>query len=358
MRVIGAGLAVFLAVTAILLYQVTSGGNETAAIAVVASPEVPATATAPTVPSPSPNTQPSQSVPTVTKTLPPPTATATTAPVEPTVEVKESSVAVTDPEHAETEPVAVASVEGLQSVEESDGSEVLEERSSEAYLASIDTTDAWSNAIETPNGGMIGTVLSGLANVRALPSVDADIVDVLHGGWPVAIYGVVSGDVVDGSDIWYQVSGGGYVSSDLIGPYVPAEPEVYHSGHWVDVDLTHNVAVAYVDDVPVNAVVVITGKAGFETPVGDHTIFERVESETLDSATVGIPMGDPEYYYLPDVPYTQYFATGGFAIHSNYWSDSWQFGTSTSHGCVNMFAEDAAWFWWFLDIGSVVSVHY
>jgi hypothetical protein len=201
-------------------------------------------------------------------------------------------------------------------------------------------------------------VQSGLANVRALPTVDGEIIETLHAGWPVAIYGVVAGDWVDGTDIWYQVSGDGYVSAALIGPYVPRTPDTYHYGHWVDVDLTHNIAVAYINDVPVNAVIVITGKEGFETPVGNHTIFARVESETLDSATTGIPEGDPEYYYLPDVPYTQYFAAGGFAIHANYWSDAWQYGTATSHGCVNMTIEDAAWFWWFLDIGSVVSVSY
>jgi lipoprotein-anchoring transpeptidase ErfK/SrfK len=188
--------------------------------------------------------------------------------------------------------------------------------------------------------------------------MDADVVDVLHGGWPVAIYGAALGDRVADSDLWSQVSGGGYVSAALVAPFEPLARETTYSGHWVDVDLSRNVAIAYIDDVPVNAVTVITGKAGFETPVGAHTIFARVESETLDSATVGIPKGDPEYYYLPDVPYTQYFATGGFAIHSNYWSDDWQFGTDSSHGCVNMLPEDAAWFWWFLDIGSVVNVHY
>ena len=358
MRVIGAGLAVFLAVTAILLSQITSGGHETVAIAVIASPEPTAIATPSATPSPSPTSQTTRAMPTATMTVAPPTATVPNVPVEPTTTTGEPAVLAEEPELVETELVEDESEEEAQAVSEDAEPNIVDDEGTQAQLAGIDTPDAWSTAIETPNGGKIGTVLSGLANVRALPSVDAEVIDTLHAGWPVAIYGIVAGDIVSETSTWYQVSGGGYIAAELIGPYVPREPEVYHAGHWVDVDLTHNVAVAYMNDVPVNAVIVITGKAGFETPVGDHTIFARVENETLDSATVGTPKGDPEYYYLPDVPHTQYFADGGFAIHANYWSDSWQFGSSTSHGCVNMFPEDAAWFWSFLDIGSVVSVRY
>jgi hypothetical protein len=344
---------VFLAVTAILLYQVSSGEHETAAIGAIAATPPIVSVTPP--PALSPTIQPTQPLPTATKSVVRPTATATLPPAEPTIETIATEARVEEPVVAdgyvdETIDDGVGGDEAEPAAEEVSSGQVS--------LAAIDTSDAWSGAIETPNGGMIGTVLSALANVRALPVMDAEVVDVLHGGWPVAIYGAALGDTVADTELWYQVSGGGYVSAALIAPFEPLAREATYSGHWVDVDLTRNVAIAYINDVPVNAVTVITGKAGFETPVGAHTIFARVESETLDSATVGIPKGDPEYYYLPDVPYTQYFATGGFAIHSNYWSDPWQFGTDSSHGCVNMLPEDAAWFWWFLDIGSVVNVHY
>jgi len=355
MRVIGAGLAIFLVVTAILLYQVSSGSVETVAIAGVASPESTATATLTSMPSPT--AQPTRAIQTATMTVAVPTATATTAPIEPTAMPVETEVIVEEPAAIATDVVEPEPVEEIQSTEAAVEPTIADVDDTEAHLAGVDTSDAWIGAIETPNGSMIGTILSGLANVRMFPTVDAEVIDVLHAGWPVAIYGAAVGDFVDGTDLWYQVSGG-YVSAAIVGPFVPTEPDVYYAGHWVDVDLTRNVAVAYVDDVPVNAVTIISGKPGFETPVGEHSIFARVESEILDSATVGTPKGDPEYYYLPDVPHTQYFASGGFAIHANYWSDPWQFGSSTSHGCVNMFPEDAAWFWWFLDIGSIVNVRY
>lgn len=352
MRVIGAGVVVFLTVTAILLYQTSSSEPETMARAVV-SPE-PTLAMTPTSSPPPP--RPTQAPPTATMTVPLPRATVTSAPVEPTVEPIETPL-VADPPVIDEPDIAVSEPQATEGTAPDVEQTSVNTEDAAVSLAGLGGNDAWSGAIETPNGGLIGTILSGVANVRAQPSVESDAVGELYAGWPVGIYGVVAGASGADGDLWYQVSGGGYVSAALIGPFVPATPETTYSGNWVDIDLSNNVAVAYVDDVPVNAVTIISGKAGFETPVGEYAIFSRRETDTLDSATVGILPGDPEYYYLPNVPNVQYFADGGFAIHGNYWSDPWQFGTASSHGCVNMLAEDAAWFWSFLDIGSVVNVH-
>lgn len=52
------------------------------------------------------------------------------------------------------------------------------------------------------------------------------------------------------------------------------------------------------------------------------------------------------YYYLPNVPYTMFFANDeipnwrGFGIHGTYWHDN--FGHPMSHGCINMRTEEAA----------------
>ena len=40
------------------------------------------------------------------------------------------------------------------------------------------------------------------------------------------------------------------------------------------------------------------------------------------------------YYDLPNVPDTQYYLDGGFAIHGTYWHDD--FGGDESHGCINV----------------------
>jgi hypothetical protein len=43
---------------------------------------------------------------------------------------------------------------------------------------------------------------------------------------------------------------------------------------------------------------------------------------------------------LEDVPWVMYY-DGDFAVHGAYWHAN--FGTPTSHGCVNVLAEDARW---------------
>jgi len=44
------------------------------------------------------------------------------------------------------------------------------------------------------------------------------------------------------------------------------------------------------------------------------------------------------YYYLPNVPCTQYFYKG-YGLHGAYWHDN--FGHPMSHGCVNMRISDS-----------------
>jgi lipoprotein-anchoring transpeptidase ErfK/SrfK len=50
--------------------------------------------------------------------------------------------------------------------------------------------------------------------------------------------------------------------------------------------------------------------------------------------------GQPDYYFLEDVPWTMYFH-GAYALHGAYWHD--RFGKVHSHGCVNLSLADAKW---------------
>jgi lipoprotein-anchoring transpeptidase ErfK/SrfK len=107
----------------------------------------------------------------------------------------------------------------------------------------------------------------------------------------------------------------------------------------------------------VYAAPVTLGKPGFGTPTGTFRIFSRVANETMDSLTIGIPRTAAEGYYLKNVLYTQYFADGGVALHSNYWQPEWVFGqANTSHGCVGLRTADAAYFWSFAGNGTRVVV--
>ncbi len=45
--------------------------------------------------------------------------------------------------------------------------------------------------------------------------------------------------------------------------------------------------------------------------------------------------------YLPGVPWTAFFAEGGYAIHGAYWHNN--FGAPMSRGCINLRPADAQW---------------
>src|SRR5690606_19564080 len=130
-----------------------------------------------------------------------------------------------------------------------------------------------------------------------------------------------------------------------------------YSGRWLDVNLSNFYAIGYEGSRPVYAAIITAGRDG-KTPVGTFNVMYRVRNETMDSATVGIPKGHPNYYYLENVQFTQYFKSGGYAMHQNYWTPKSAFGGFGSNGCVGFLLPDAEWMWGFLSNGSAASIHY
>jgi lipoprotein-anchoring transpeptidase ErfK/SrfK len=127
---------------------------------------------------------------------------------------------------------------------------------------------------------------------------------------------------------------------------------------WIAVNLTTQRATAFVGAQPAYVARVTTGVPGWETPTGDFRIYVRIENETMDSLTIGIPRDDPWGYYLENVYFTQYFV-GGIALHYNYWrADSYFGNVPSSHGCVGMRYDDAKFLWDFATTGTRVVVHY
>lgn len=109
--------------------------------------------------------------------------------------------------------------------------------------------------------------------------------------------------------------------------------------HWVHVDLSEQVLVAYAGDTPVFTTLVSTGKEEGMTPVG---VF-RVQSKYVATSMRDQPV-EEEAYSIEDVPWTQYF-DGNVAIHGAFWHGG--FGLVRSHGCVNLSPADARWIFGF-----------
>ncbi len=94
----------------------------------------------------------------------------------------------------------------------------------------------------------------------------------------------------------------------------------------------------------IRTIKVSTGKPGplTETRFGTKVIIERNSAITMDSATVGIPKGDPNYYKI-DTKWNLRLTWTGEFIHSAPWSVNAQGTQNVSHGCTNMAPADAQW---------------
>ena len=101
---------------------------------------------------------------------------------------------------------------------------------------------------------------------------------------------------------------------------------------------------------------VSTGKPGplTETRYGTKVIIERDSAIVMDSATVGIPKGDPNYYKIKTKWNLRLTWTGEF-IHSAPWSVNSQGTQNVSHGCTNMAPADAEWMFNNSRMGDVVT---
>lgn len=220
--------------------------------------------------------------------------------------------------------------------------------------ASLDAEPAWQPAIHTLDGGFIGRVTTEELNIRVQPTTSAEIVGSTFARHTLTVYESVMNIPEDGR--WYRIGEGQYVAAAYVDPFVAPEPAETFQGRWVDVNLSTFYATAYEGGTPVYSAIITAGR-GDRTPRGTFWIFYRVRNETMDSATVGIPEGDPEYYYLENVEYTQYFKKGGFALHGNYWTPPDRFGAFSSNGCIGLLNCDAAWFWNFFADGGLVNIH-
>ena len=133
-------------------------------------------------------------------------------------------------------------------------------------------------------------------------------------------------------------------------PAAPAPaPAVSYGNRWIDVNLTTQSLTAYENNTPVYYATISSGRYPYLTVTGQFQIYLRYQAQDMNGYRLGYD------YYLPNVPYVQYFYRD-FAIHGTYWHNN--FGTPMSHGCVNMTPADSQWIFNWSTYGTVVNVHY
>ncbi|MEJ2486324.1 MAG: L,D-transpeptidase [Anaerolineales bacterium] len=166
-------------------------------------------------------------------------------------------------------------------------------------------------------------------------------------------------DVVEGPDQqpWYQITDEldgrfkYYLPAAHLRPFDPDEltplaTDVPRDDKRIEVSLLHQRLIAYEGDREVLRTKISSGisrsvpqgQLPTTTPVGTHYIYSKMPSKHMGQTRLTDDLGDPS---LPGVPWTMFFATGGYALHGAYWHSN--FGAQMSRGCVNMSIEDSRW---------------
>jgi len=147
--------------------------------------------------------------------------------------------------------------------------------------------------------------------------------------------------------VYRATSAGFFVRESDLMIATPEPPKDLADGEkWIDVDLDKQMLVAFEGKRPVYATRVSSGKSwswdpdhNYATPTGTFRINAKHVSVTMDG---DIAADGP--YSIEDVPWVMYFQ-GSYALHGAFWHNF--FGTTRSHGCVNLSPTDAheLFFW-------------
>jgi lipoprotein-anchoring transpeptidase ErfK/SrfK len=99
-----------------------------------------------------------------------------------------------------------------------------------------------------------------------------------------------------------------------------------------------------------------TGRGQYPTMDGVHIALEKQSVIQMNSATVGIPKGNPDYYN-ETVYWDVRISNGGEFVHAAPWSVGEQGHENVSHGCVNLSTTNAEWFYNWAQNGDVVDIY-
>ncbi len=124
---------------------------------------------------------------------------------------------------------------------------------------------------------------------------------------------------------------------------------------WIDVNLKTQHLTAYEGNSLIQQFDVTSGEPGHDTPTGVFQIFSKVKDERM-KGDIGLPTA----YDIQHVPWTMYFAGGGYAIHGAPWRSVYGPGTQLggSHGCVNSPVSQVALLYQWAPLGTTVVVHF
>jgi len=203
--------------------------------------------------------------------------------------------------------------------------------------------------------------------VRSGPGTDYDVVERLRNDVVLKVGGQVERD----GQLWYRVvfdewlrypervEDEWYVTAD----YVKVLLDEGDKTLWEDgaaevlskrivIECNEQTLYAYEGAEVVLETPISTGLDLTPTPLGNFTVFKKTPSRYMQGPLPGLP--SDQYYDMPGVPWNLYFTHGGAVIHGAYWHDS--FGSTYSHGCVNLPPDAARELYQWAELGTEVIV--
>jgi lipoprotein-anchoring transpeptidase ErfK/SrfK len=143
-----------------------------------------------------------------------------------------------------------------------------------------------------------------------------------------------------GDEMWYMIGPDQWVEQSYTSRVdVDPPPEGVGPGEkWIEVNTYEQTVAAYEGPRMVFATLMSSGRPSTWTPNGLNRIWGKLPSTPMINREV--EPGDPAWYYLENVEWTQYF-DGAYALHAAYWHNAFSF--TRSHGCVNLAILDAKW---------------
>ena len=149
-----------------------------------------------------------------------------------------------------------------------------------------------------------------------------------------------------------------YISGDYVRPFIDhIERNTWEHGRdgfgkKIVIDLSDQTLHAYDGSELFFTTAVSTGNEISPTEVGTYELFKKTPSRYMQGP---IPdSGLTDEYDLAGVPWNMYFSASGAVIHGAYWHNN--FGSTQSHGCVNLVPVDAKILYDWAETGATVVV--
>jgi lipoprotein-anchoring transpeptidase ErfK/SrfK len=200
---------------------------------------------------------------------------------------------------------------------------------------------------DVPASGLLGEVSVPFTDAHEEPDADTQVA---HRLYYETVHWIIDSVVGADGQAWYRLL------DDKLNLYyyiparhmrlipeaelAPISPNVPDSEKLIEVNLTHQLVLAYEASRLVFAARVATGSkylsGRWSTPIGQFITYYKRPTRHMAAGDIASNGFD-----LPGVPWVLYITRSGISLHGTYWHND--YGHPRSHGCINLTPQAAKW---------------